>query len=62
MKASKRGLLDRIAFAPARTSYPIGLMTTHKNGDFGAISVTEQSFSATLQCGVNSYSDLRKSE
>ena len=31
-------ILDRIAFAPARKSYQIGLLTTHKNGDFGAIS------------------------
>ena len=50
-------ILDRTAFPPARKSYRIGLLTTHKNGDFGAISVTEQSFGATLQCGVNSHSD-----
>ena len=31
-------ILDRRAFAPARKSYQIGLLTTHKNGDFGAIS------------------------
>ena len=29
----------RIAFAQARKSYCIGLLFTHKNGDFGAISV-----------------------
>ena len=54
-------ILDRIAFAPAQKSYRL-LMNTHKNDDFGAISVTEQSFGATLQCGVNSYSDLIGSE
>ena len=31
----------RIVFAPARKPYRIGLLSTHKNGDFGAISVTE---------------------
>ena len=51
-------VLHRIAFAPARSSYRIGLLITHKKGDFGAISVTEQTFDATLKCGVNSYSDL----
>ena len=30
----------RIAFVPARKSYRIGFLITHKNGDFGAISVT----------------------
>ena len=32
----------RIAFAPPRESYRIKLLVTHKNGDFGAISVTER--------------------
>ena len=41
-------ILYRIAFAWARKSYRIGLSTTHKNGDFGAIPVMEQSFGATL--------------
>ena len=41
-------ILHRKAFAWARKSYRIGLLTTHKNDDFGAISVTEQSFGATL--------------
>ena len=36
-------ILDRTAFAPARKSYRIGLLTTHKNGE---------------RCGVNSHSDL----
>ena len=31
-----------IAFTPARKPYWIGLLFTHKNGDFGAISVTER--------------------
>ena len=30
--------LYRIALAPARKPYPIGLLLTHKNGDFGAVS------------------------
>ena len=33
----------RVAFAPARKPYRIGLLFTHNNGDFGAISVTERS-------------------
>ena len=33
----------RIAFAPARKPYRIGILFTHKNGDFGAISVKERS-------------------
>ena len=40
--------LDQTAFAPARKSYRIGLLTTHKKDDFGAISVTEQSLGAPL--------------
>ena len=30
-----------IVFAPAREPYRLGLLFTYKNGDFGAISVTE---------------------
>ena len=45
-KTSATFILDRIAFAPAQKSYRV--LTTHKNGDFGAISVTEQSFGATF--------------
>ena len=41
-------ILVQTAFAPARKSYQIGLLTTQKNDDFGAISVTEQSFGAPL--------------
>ena len=38
----------RIAFAPTRKPYRIGLVFTHKNGDFGAISVTERSCAAPI--------------
>ena len=38
-----------IPFAPARKSYWIGLRFTHKNGDFGAISVTERGCAAPRQ-------------
>ena len=39
----------RIAFAPARKPlYWTGLLFKHKNGDFGAISVTEQSVAALI--------------
>ena len=34
--------LYRIGFTPARKPHRIGLLFTHKNSDFGAISVTEQ--------------------
>ena len=64
----------RIALAPgaARKPHRIGLLFTHKNCDFGAISVTERSyaaplsikerhisnrFCATLWYNVNGYSD-----
>ena len=33
----------RITLAPARKPYRVGLFFTHKNDDFGAISVTEGS-------------------
>ena len=63
--------LYRVAFAPPRKSYQIGLLFTHKNGSSGAISVTKRScaepisiverhisdrFCATLRCTVNTYS------
>ena len=35
--------LYRKGFAPAPKPYRIGLLFTHNNGDFGAISVTERS-------------------
>ena len=41
-------ILTRIAFAPVRKSSPIGLLFTHKNGDFGAIFVTERSCAAQI--------------
>ena len=34
-------LSDRIAFLPAQKPYRMVLLFTHKNRDFGAISVTE---------------------
>ena len=40
--------LYRIAFAPARKSYRIRILFTHKNGDFGAISVTERNYAAPI--------------
>ena len=58
-------------YEAAMRSYRIGLLFTHKNGDFGAISVTEGScavpiskverhisdwFCATLWCNVDRYS------
>ena len=41
MKITARQI--RITFAPACKPYQIGLLFTNKSGDFGAISVTEQS-------------------
>ena len=38
----------RIAFAPARKPYRIELLFTHKNGDFGEISVKERSCAAPI--------------
>ena len=32
--------IDSITLAPARKQYRIGFLFTHKNGDFGAISVS----------------------
>ena len=66
--------LYRIALAPGAAWKPhqVGLLFTHKNGDFGTISVTERSwaaplsieerhisdrFCATLSYNVNRYSD-----
>ena len=43
MKTSAIFTLHRIAFAPARKCYRIGLPFTHKNSDFGAISVAKRS-------------------
>ena len=40
--------LYRVAVAQARKSYRIGLLFTRKNGDFGAISVTERSCSVPI--------------
>ena len=38
----------RIAYALARKPYRIELLFTHKNGDFGEISVTERSCAAPI--------------
>ena len=40
--------LYRVAVAQVRKSYRIGLLFTRKNGDFGAISVTERSCSVPI--------------
>ena len=40
--------LYRIALVPAQKQYRIELLFTHKNGDFGAISVTEGSCAAQI--------------
>ena len=48
--------LYRIATAPARKLYNIGILFTHMSGDFGAISaVTERSFAGQIfnQIGVH---------
>ena len=37
-----------MAFAPAQKPNRIGLLLTHKNGNFGAISVTERIFAALI--------------
>ena len=40
--------LYQVAFMPAQKRYWIGLWFTHKNGDFGAISVMELSWVAPI--------------
>ena len=69
--------LCRMALASARKPYRIEIVSTHKNGDFRAISVTERScaapiskvephisdmFCATLWCNANKYSHYSGSE
>ena len=44
--------LHKIAFAQARKPYRLGLLFTHKNGDFGAISVTQQIGVHAIRDGV----------
>ena len=46
--------LYRIALAPSRKSYRIRLLFTHKNGDFGPISVKERSYGLLIS-KVESY-------
>lgn len=62
-------LKSRITFVPEGKLYRIGLLFTHKNSDFGTISVMGQScpvlilkiryhadsFSAIFWCSVNTY-------
>ena len=40
--------LYRIVFGPTQKPYRIGLLFTQENSDFGAISVTEQSFATPI--------------
>jgi len=40
--------LYRIAFASVRKPYREGLLFTHENGDFGAISLTERNCAAPI--------------
>ena len=40
--------LYQVAFTPAQKLYWIGLLFTHENGDFGAISVTERCCAAPI--------------
>ena len=40
--------LYRDAFTPARKLYRVGRLFTYKNGDLGAISVTERSCTAPI--------------
>ena len=49
--------VHHVAFAPARKPYQIGLLFTHKNGDFGAISVTAQSCAALISKAESHISD-----
>ena len=50
-------LVLKICFAPARKSDRIGLLFTHKNGEFGAISVTVQSCAALISKAESHISD-----
>ena len=46
-----------IDFVPARKQDRIGLLFTHKNGDIGAISVTERSCAAPISKVESQISD-----
>ena len=52
--------LYQVAFTPASKPYRIELLFTYKNGDFGAISVTERS-GATAVFKVESHMWVRRS-
>ena len=49
--------LSRIAFALALKQYRIGLLFIYKNGDFGAISVTERNCAARISKVESQISD-----
>ena len=51
--------LYQIAFAQARKPYRIGFLFTHKIVDFGAISVTEQSYAAPISNTVERHMSNR---
>ena len=51
--------LYQIAFAQARKPYRIVLLFIHKNGDFGAISVTERSYAAPISNTVERHMSNR---
>ena len=46
-----------MAFAPAQKPYRIGLLFTHMNGDFGAISATAGSCAAPISKEESHISD-----
>ena len=46
--SSEKDSIYRITFTPARKPYWIGHLFTHRNGNFGAISVTERIFTTQI--------------
>ena len=51
-------MMGTIAFAPARKPHRIGLLfVRHKNGDFGAISITERLKAAPISKAESHISD-----
>ena len=49
---------ERITLTPARKPSGIRLLSTHKNGDFGGISVTERSCAAPISKVESHISDI----
>ena len=49
-------------FAPAQKPYRVGILFTHKNGNFGAISVTKRSCAALISKVKRHISDRGRSE